>query len=349
MSVRRRQQVPQRDRSTGRHRVIDRPGHRAHHDRRRQLRQAAHRPARRARRVPSATNVSASAADHRLGDRGDAEQRVLRHRPSVHRNVAEHDDVHLVAPPDGGDQPGTSCESTNGRSASARAVIAAASRTSPQRPIRCLQTPRRPRPLPLAPTPGPWLDTTEERHPVQVPSRESSEVPDDVAVAERLENLQALTDSTLTQLDVDELLVELLARVREILDVDTAAVLLLDERADELVATSGVRHRGRSSPRSARSARSRLRGPDRRNEGRRAVGPSRLDDGHQSDPVGTRHQGDARRPAHERRRRPRRAARRAARAADRSTSTTSSCSKSSPSVLRARSRPGNSRSNGRRR
>ena len=43
--------------------------------------------------------------DHRLGDRGDAEQRVLHHRPSVHRNVAEHDDVHLVAPPDGGDQP----------------------------------------------------------------------------------------------------------------------------------------------------------------------------------------------------------------------------------------------------
>ena len=71
---------------------------------------------------------------------------------------------------------------------------------------------------------------------VRVSSPESSDVSDDVVVAERLANLQALTDSTLTQLDVDELLVELLARVREILDVDTAAVLLLDEQADELVA-----------------------------------------------------------------------------------------------------------------
>jgi phosphoserine phosphatase RsbU/P len=63
-----------------------------------------------------------------------------------------------------------------------------------------------------------------------------SGVSHDVVVAGRLAKLQALTDSTLTQLDVDELLVELLARVREILDVDTAAVLLLDEQADALVA-----------------------------------------------------------------------------------------------------------------
>ena len=55
-------------------------------------------------------------------------------------------------------------------------------------------------------------------------------------VAGRLAQLHALTDSTLTQLDVDELLAELLARVRDILDVDTAAVLLLDEQGDALVA-----------------------------------------------------------------------------------------------------------------
>jgi hypothetical protein len=54
----------------------------------------------------------------------------------------------------------------------------------------------------------------------------------------RLANLQALTDSTLTQLDFDDLLVELLARVREILDGDTAAALLLDAGAEELVATA---------------------------------------------------------------------------------------------------------------
>src|SRR5262245_23688332 len=55
-------------------------------------------------------------------------------------------------------------------------------------------------------------------------------------VGERLANLQALTDSTLSKLDVEELLDELLVRVREILDADTAAVLILDEQSDVLVA-----------------------------------------------------------------------------------------------------------------
>jgi sigma-B regulation protein RsbU (phosphoserine phosphatase) len=58
----------------------------------------------------------------------------------------------------------------------------------------------------------------------------------EVAAAQRLANLRALTDSALTHLDVDDLLVELLSRVREILEVDTAAVLLLDDQAGELVA-----------------------------------------------------------------------------------------------------------------
>jgi phosphoserine phosphatase RsbU/P len=77
---------------------------------------------------------------------------------------------------------------------------------------------------------------------VRVGSPESSDVADDDVVAARLANLQALTDSTLARLDVDDLLVELLARVREILDVDTAAVLILDEESDELVAraTCGI-------------------------------------------------------------------------------------------------------------
>jgi sigma-B regulation protein RsbU (phosphoserine phosphatase) len=67
-------------------------------------------------------------------------------------------------------------------------------------------------------------------------SAELSDASDDVAVQDRLARLEALTDSTLTRLDVDDLLVELLTRVREILDVDTAAVLLLDRQAGELVA-----------------------------------------------------------------------------------------------------------------
>jgi signal transduction histidine kinase len=52
----------------------------------------------------------------------------------------------------------------------------------------------------------------------------------------QLENVQAITDATLGHLELDDLLDELLVRVRSILNVDTAAVLLLDERANELVA-----------------------------------------------------------------------------------------------------------------
>jgi phosphoserine phosphatase RsbU/P len=61
-------------------------------------------------------------------------------------------------------------------------------------------------------------------------------------VAGRLADLQALTDSSLTRLDVDDLLVELLRRVREILTADTAAVLILDDGSRELVAraASGI-------------------------------------------------------------------------------------------------------------
>ena len=54
-------------------------------------------------------------------------------------------------------------------------------------------------------------------------------------VEERLASLQALTDTALTHLDVDDLLAELLTRVRDILDADTAAVLLL-EGSSQLVA-----------------------------------------------------------------------------------------------------------------
>ena len=56
------------------------------------------------------------------------------------------------------------------------------------------------------------------------------------SVDERLANLRTLTDTKLAALDLDELLDELLARVREILSVDTAAVLLFDLGADGLVA-----------------------------------------------------------------------------------------------------------------
>jgi serine phosphatase RsbU (regulator of sigma subunit)/anti-sigma regulatory factor (Ser/Thr protein kinase) len=53
---------------------------------------------------------------------------------------------------------------------------------------------------------------------------------------ERLRRLQRVSDATLAHLTIDDLLNELLLRVREILDVDTAAVLLLDASTNELVA-----------------------------------------------------------------------------------------------------------------
>ena len=60
---------------------------------------------------------------------------------------------------------------------------------------------------------------------------------DAVETPNPLRDLQALSDTSLTHLDVDELLTELLALLREILDVDTAAVLMLDRHpTDELVA-----------------------------------------------------------------------------------------------------------------
>ena len=58
------------------------------------------------------------------------------------------------------------------------------------------------------------------------------------AAEDRLRNIQAITDAALAHLDVEDLLDELLDRVREILEVDTAAVLLLDPSGQQLVATA---------------------------------------------------------------------------------------------------------------
>jgi sigma-B regulation protein RsbU (phosphoserine phosphatase) len=55
---------------------------------------------------------------------------------------------------------------------------------------------------------------------------------------ERLRRLEALTDAALSRLDVSDLLDELLDRVRDLLDVDTAAILLLDQHSGQLVATA---------------------------------------------------------------------------------------------------------------
>lgn len=54
----------------------------------------------------------------------------------------------------------------------------------------------------------------------------------------RLRDIEALTDSRLALLGIEDMLVEVLDRVVEVLRADTAAVLLLDEYTGELVATA---------------------------------------------------------------------------------------------------------------
>ena len=54
----------------------------------------------------------------------------------------------------------------------------------------------------------------------------------------RLRDLKAITDTALGRLDGESLLNVLLGRVREILNADTAAVLLLDESGHHLIATA---------------------------------------------------------------------------------------------------------------
>ncbi|XTZ16527.1 PP2C family protein-serine/threonine phosphatase [Micromonospora echinospora] len=60
----------------------------------------------------------------------------------------------------------------------------------------------------------------------------------DVGDEQRLRRIEAVTDATLSRLDAADLFDELLDRVRELLGVDTAAILLLDVRAQQLVATA---------------------------------------------------------------------------------------------------------------
>jgi phosphoserine phosphatase RsbU/P len=60
------------------------------------------------------------------------------------------------------------------------------------------------------------------------------------AVEARLRAIQSITDAALSRLDDRELLAELLDRTREILQADTAAVLLLDFSSGQLIATAAA-------------------------------------------------------------------------------------------------------------
>jgi len=62
----------------------------------------------------------------------------------------------------------------------------------------------------------------------------------DLASDSRLRDIQSLMDSSLSRLGEQELLDELVARVRQVFGADTAAVLLLDTSASQLVATAAA-------------------------------------------------------------------------------------------------------------
>jgi phosphoserine phosphatase RsbU/P len=57
---------------------------------------------------------------------------------------------------------------------------------------------------------------------------------------ERLRNIQAITDAALSRLEVDDYLAGLLDRTRQVLDADTAAILLLDFSSGQLIATAAA-------------------------------------------------------------------------------------------------------------
>jgi phosphoserine phosphatase RsbU/P len=60
------------------------------------------------------------------------------------------------------------------------------------------------------------------------------------AAQDRLRDIQSITDTALSRLDDQDLLNELLERTKDILDVDTAAVLLLDFASGQLIATAAA-------------------------------------------------------------------------------------------------------------
>ena len=63
---------------------------------------------------------------------------------------------------------------------------------------------------------------------------------DPLTLEERLRDIQAITDAALSHLDDRDFLAQLLARTRDILGADTAAVLLLDDSSEQLIATAAA-------------------------------------------------------------------------------------------------------------
>lgn len=83
------------------------------------------------------------------------------------------------------------------------------------------------------------LETRYVRPPAMTFQAESrgldAELENDV---EHLRRIQTVTEASLAHLEIDELLDTLLERVRELLEADTAAILLIDRTSREMVATA---------------------------------------------------------------------------------------------------------------
>jgi hypothetical protein len=62
----------------------------------------------------------------------------------------------------------------------------------------------------------------------------------ELCAAQRLRRVQLVTDAALSHLRLDDLLATLLDRTKALLEVDTAAILLLDAERGELVAPAAV-------------------------------------------------------------------------------------------------------------
>jgi GAF domain-containing protein len=66
----------------------------------------------------------------------------------------------------------------------------------------------------------------------------SDESPETSAADDRWRRIESVTDAALAHLHVEDLLAELLERLRGLFEVDTAAVLLLDASSRDLIATA---------------------------------------------------------------------------------------------------------------
>jgi phosphoserine phosphatase RsbU/P len=89
---------------------------------------------------------------------------------------------------------------------------------------------------------GPAAAVGLPRHgrPSQTEGIQVSARPRPDSVADRLRDIQSITDAELSRLDDQDLLAELLERTRDALGADTAAVLLLDWSSGQLIATAAA-------------------------------------------------------------------------------------------------------------